>query len=126
MSETKVTYTARFEPSRPRRARRPAETPTVPTEPRHAASGRGPSRPRKINTGQPSRAARLLGLAYLIERRLGEGKLKSYAEAARALGISRARMAQVTALLNLAPRVQETLLDGRLHVGRAQLRAALG
>ena len=54
-----------------------------------------------------SRLARLLALAHHV------GSLDiSYAKAARQLGITRARMSQIMALLNLSPKIQEAILTG--------------
>ena len=39
-----------------------------------------------------SRAARMLALAHYVERLVEQGSVKSYAAAARQLGVSRARM----------------------------------
>ena len=40
----------------------------------------------------PSRAARMLALAHLIERSIESGRLADYATAARQLGITRSRV----------------------------------
>ena len=61
----------------------------------------------------PSRAARMLALAHHVERLVEAGELTGYAEAARVLGLTRARMTQVMKLLLLAPRIQERMLDPR-------------
>jgi hypothetical protein len=45
----------------------------------------------------------MLALAHLIERKVKAGELKDFAAAAKVLRVSRARMSQVMALLNLAP-----------------------
>jgi hypothetical protein len=39
------------------------------------------------------------------------GDLRDLADAARAIGVSRARMSQVVSLLLLAPEIQEAILD---------------
>ncbi len=70
-----------------------------------------------------SRAARMLALAHYVERLVEEGSVKSYAEAARKLSVTRARMSQVLNLLNLSPRVQEALLVGDLHLSERRIRA---
>jgi hypothetical protein len=72
-----------------------------------------PPRPRAPSGPPPaSRLARQLALAYYIERLVEDGTLKDYAEAARLLRISRARMTQVIDLLGLEPAVQERILKG--------------
>ncbi len=73
----------------------------------------------------PSRIARLLALAYHLERQVEEGEYSDYAEAARRLGISRARVAQVLALLSLSARLQERILSGELVTSERRLRPAL-
>ncbi len=70
-----------------------------------------------------SRAARMLALSHYVERLVEESSVKSYAEAARQLGVSRARMSQLMNLLNLPPRVQEALLLGDLHLSERRIRA---
>ena len=70
----------------------------------------------------PTRAARMLALAHHVERLVDRGKLKDYAEAARMLGVSRARMAQVMNLLVLSPEIQEEILLGTLQVSERRLR----
>ncbi len=69
-----------------------------------------------------SRAARMLALAHNVERLAEEGAVKSYADAARQLGVSRARMTQVLNLLNLPPRVQEGLLLGKIDLSERRIR----
>ena len=70
-----------------------------------------------------SRAARMLALAHYVERLVEEGSVRSYADAARQLGVTRARMSQVLNLLNLPPRVQEGLLLGDLQLSERRIRA---
>ena len=70
----------------------------------------------------PSRVARLLALAHHVESLLGSGQLKSHAEAARQLGLTRARMTQVSNLLLLSPEIQERLLTENLRVAERSLR----
>jgi hypothetical protein len=77
------------------------------------------------NTAQPrrvSRTARLLALAYYVERQIDAGAIKDYAEAARILGMSRARMSQVMALLGLPTRVREAILSGEMADSERLLR----
>ncbi len=62
-------------------------------------------------------AVRTLVMAHRIEAMIREGGARTYADAARALGLSRARIAQITALLLLSPAIQEAVLNappGRL------------
>ena len=82
--------------------------------------------PRKAAAQRPvSRAARVLALAHHIERLVEAGELSSYAEAARALGLTRARLTQVTNLLRLAPQIQARILDGKLEVSERRMRTVV-
>ncbi len=69
-----------------------------------------------------TRIARMLALAYFIERQVEAGKIRDYATAAKRLGISRARMTQVMNLLNLPVHLQETILAGGRYVCERQVR----
>ncbi len=74
-------------------------------------------------TAKPvSRCARLLALAYCLERKIEAGELASYAQAARALGMSKARVSQIMALSNLPVKIQEEILTGRMAAGERRLR----
>ena len=70
----------------------------------------------------PGRAARMLALANFIERQIDAGTIPNYAIAARALGLTRARVTQVMNLLLLAPSVQERLLTGEITESERRLR----
>lgn len=74
----------------------------------------------------PSPAARTLALAHHVERLVEAGEIDSYAEAARALGLTRARLTQVMNLLLLAPEVQERVLTGELRATERALRGVVG
>jgi len=54
--------------------------------------------------------ARQLTLAHEIERRIRCGDLDDLAHAARAFGLTRARVTQVVSLTLLAPTIQEAIL----------------
>ncbi len=58
---------------------------------------------QKFSTGPVSRAARMLALAHYVERLVDQGAVKSYADAARQLGVSRARMSQIHRRESLSP-----------------------
>lgn len=58
-----------------------------------------------------SRAARQLALAYWIERQIDAGRLADLADAARALGVTRARVTQIANLRLLPVDVQERVLE---------------
>ncbi len=79
----------------------------------------------KPGTRPVSRAARMLALAHYVERLVEEGSVQSYADAARQLGVTRARMTQILNLLNLSPRVQQALLLGDLHLSERRIRAVV-
>ena len=73
-------------------------------------------------TPPASRAARMLALAHHIEQLIDAGELADYAEAARRLGITRARLSQVMALTLLGPVVQEWVLTGELKSSPRSIR----
>jgi hypothetical protein len=56
----------------------------------------------------------MLALAYYVERQIEAGTVRDFADAAKRLGLTRARMTQVMNLLQLAPVMQEDVL---LHHG---------
>jgi len=73
-------------------------------------------------TGQKAtRLARQLALAYEIDRLVDDGAL-TYAEAARRLGVSRARISQIANLRWLAVEVQERILAGKIDGSKRDLR----
>jgi len=53
----------------------------------------------------------MLALAHRVDGMIRDGELKDLADAARAIGVTRARMTQITNLLLLAPEIQEAILD---------------
>lgn len=71
------------------------------------------------------RVARKLALAHYIERLIDQGRLRDYADAARRLGLTRARVSQVMDLLHLAPAVQASILSGELSWSERRLREVL-
>lgn len=86
----------------------PAATHVVRFEPRPK---RASQREQVAPAGRVPRVARLLALAHRIDGMIRSGELRDWAQAARLLGITRARMTQIANLLLLAPRVQEGILD---------------
>ena len=70
-----------------------------------------------------SRTARLLALAHAIENLCETKGSSDYAEVARRLGLSRARVTQVLNLLCLSPAIQEALLVGDAIVSERALRS---
>lgn len=76
------------------------------------------------------RIARQLVLAHDLQRRVDEGEFSDYADLARSLGFSRARVTQIMDLLLLAPDIQEEILflevpPGRQPVSERALREVL-
>lgn len=69
----------------------------------------GPA-PAPVAPGRVPRVARLMALALKFERLVREGAVADYAELARLGHVTRARVSQIAALLNLAPDIQEALL----------------
>jgi hypothetical protein len=59
------------------------------------------------------RLTRLLALAHRWNRLIEEGAITDYAEIARTMGLSRARVTQIMDLLYLAPEIQEEILSGK-------------
>lgn len=58
-----------------------------------------------------ARAARLLALAHKIDGMIQRGELHDLVDASRTLGLTRARVTQITNLLLLAPAIQGAILD---------------
>lgn len=58
----------------------------------------------------PARIAVTLALAHTIQRAIDSGEIRDQAEAARRLGVTRARITQLIDLTLLAPDLQETVL----------------
>ena len=82
--------------------------------------------PRKAAAQRPvSRAARMLALAHHVERLIDAGELAGYAEAARALGVTRARLTQVMNLLLLAPEIQAQVLVDEVSGSERRLRGVV-
>ena len=82
--------------------------------------------PRNTFAPKPvSRAARQLALAHHIERLVEVGELTGYAEAARVLGLTRARLTQIMNLLLLAPEIQEAIVSGNLVESERSMRGVV-
>lgn len=71
----------------------------------------------------PTAIARRLALAHRIEELIADGELRSYAEAAERLGLTRARITQIADLALLAPDLQAAVLLGRCEPRDRHLRA---
>jgi hypothetical protein len=85
--------------------------------PRKSTPARPTARPRRSD-----RAARMLALAYHLDRLIEDGVLRDYADAAQVLGVSRARVTQIMDLLGLPPAAKEEFLDGRRAASERSLR----
>ncbi len=71
---------------------------------------RVPGEGRSPTTGRVPRVARLLALAIHIDELIQRGDVAGYAQLARQMRVSRARIAQVVKLRYRAPDLQETIL----------------
>lgn len=101
---------------------------------RRGRSGRRQVRPGKppptpdVSSGRIPRVARLMALAIRCEELVRSGEVTDYADIARLAHVTRARMSQITNLLNLAPDIQEQILHlpptvrGRDLIGERDLR----
>lgn len=72
-----------------------------------------------------SKVAQMLALAHYIEQAIDNDMITSSADAARALGMTRARMTQVMNLLLLAPVIQAKILSGTIKVSEHRLRPVI-
>jgi len=73
-----------------------------------------------------ARGAQMLAMAHEVERLVEAGEVPSYAHAARALGLTRARLTQLMNLLLLSPAVQERVLAEELGATERSLRRLVG
>lgn len=78
--------------------------------------------PKAVATA-PSAIARRIALAHHIAALIEAGELRDLAEAARRLGITRARVTQVCDLALLHPAIQSAVLLGRCEPRDRHLRA---
>jgi hypothetical protein len=83
--------------------------------------GGGPRTPPAMDG--PSRAALMLALAHHLQRAIDAGDIRDQAEAARRLGMSRARLTQLLDLALLPPSIQIEVLDGTAATSERSLRA---
>jgi hypothetical protein len=87
-----------------------------------------PRRATRAATGPVPSVVRMLALARKIDAMIRDGELQDLADAARAIGVTRARMTQIANLLLLAPEIQEAILalplvaTGRDPVSERSLR----
>ncbi|HRW60302.1 MAG TPA: hypothetical protein P5340_06580 [Defluviicoccus sp.] len=71
--------------------------------------GEAPAQP-DLPPGRVPRISRLMALAIRCQELVRRGEAVDYADVARLAHVTRARMSQITNLLNLAPDIQEQLL----------------
>ena len=71
---------------------------------------KAPRRATQAATGRVPRVVRMLALAHRVEGMIRAGELRDFADAARAIDVTRARMTQIMNLLLLAPETQEAIL----------------
>lgn len=85
------------------------------------------SEPPQEPARRPARVAVMLALAHTTQRAIDRGEIRDQAEAARRLGVTRARITQILDLTLIAPDLQESLLlaqDGPARHGEKWLHAA--
>ena len=91
-------------------------------------SGRGEAK-KDSNARRSPGVAHLLALAHHIDRKIRDGELCDYTHAAELLGITRARVSQISSLTLLAPAIQEAILnlplltDGKNPISERSMRA---
>ena len=80
------------------------------------------ARPKVIG---PTAIARRLALAHHIEALIANGELAGLADAAKRLGLTRARMTQIADMTLLAPEIQSAIALGEVEPNDRQLRDVL-
>ncbi len=81
-----------------------------------------------LSSGRTPRVSRLMALAIRLDKLVLDGEVSDFAEIARLGHVTRARVTQITNLLNLAPDIQEALLfmprvmSGRDPISERELR----
>ena len=75
----------------------------------HEFSSDAPSQPR-APVRKPARVAIMLAFAHKLQEAIDNGEYSDRADAARKLGLTRARVSQLLDLLMLAPDIQEKIL----------------
>jgi hypothetical protein len=97
---------------------------------RHGRQKRFVAIPSPGPINRPTRVAVTLALAHKIRQEILSGEIQDQAEAARRLGLTRARLSQILDLTKLAPDLQEEILfleaiDGREPLRERALREVL-
>ena len=82
----------------------------------------GRPKPKRVEApDRVPRVARLLALAHHWRGLIRDGTVRDRAELSRLVDVSRARVSQVMRLLDLAPDIQEAVLDGAVDWAGAEL-----
>ena len=102
----------------------------VPFNPTTRTRGRSWHKAAAAKRRYPARVARQLALAHALQRRVDRGEFADYADLARGLGFTRARITQLMNLLLIATDIQEEILflhvpPGRQPITEHALRDAL-
>lgn len=103
----RVEFTVHFSPARPTAPRVPTATPPPESTPPPRTLGR---KWGVVPSERPSKIALFLALAHHWARLVREGNVRNYAEIARLVGLTRARVTQIMNLTLLAPDIQEGIL----------------
>ena len=74
----------------------------------------------------PLRLNTQFALARYLDRLIESGELRSCSTVARLLGITKGRLSQIMALLNLSPDIQEQILTGKLAASKRRVREVVG
>ena len=85
---------------------------------RSSASGSKVPDPPRI-----PRIARLMALAIKFQDMVDRGEVRDYADLARLGYVTRARITQIMNLLNLAPDIQQSFLNGSVNSGITERKA---
>jgi hypothetical protein len=91
---------------------------TLPVRPRRHESAKGGQLASACNAeSRPRipRITRLMALAIKFQDMVDRGEVRDYADLARLGYVTRARVTQIMNLLNLAPDIQQSLLDGSVN-----------
>lgn len=86
---------------------------------RQQSRGSGPPEqdPDTERRARIPRVTRLMALAIKFQDMVDRGEVRDYADLARLGYVTRARITQIMNLLNLAPDIQQLLLDGSVATG---------
>jgi len=88
---------------------------TLPVRPRRHESAKGGQPDQVADAGTRTRIpriTRLMALAIKFQEMINRGEVRDYADLARLGYVTRARLTQIMNLLNLAPDIQRSLLEG--------------